>query len=220
MADGLQGTVSDLTSRDGVLYASVLCDVRGVARWANDHWEKLESPTSVWALGWYRGRLLASSDQFSGGIAYRDAAGAWRPLGSGLNGVPTAFVEQGQSLFVGGRFSRAGDKPAFGFAEWRGPLPGEPPNPKRPPITPVAAEPNPSAAVVHLRYSLPAAAHARIEIYDLAGHRVQTAFEGEQSAGPQDVVWTPGASGVSAGVYVARVTAGSLRQIVRVVRME
>jgi hypothetical protein len=158
-----------------------------------------------------------------------DAAGAWRPLGSGLNGIPTAFVEQDQSLFVGGSFSRAGGKPAFGFAEWRGPLPGDdgssPPDTTPDPAPAstarqVAVEPNPSTAVVHIRYSLPAAAHARIEIYDLAGHRVQTAFEGEQSAGPQDIVWTPDASRVSAGVYFARVTAGSLRQIVRVVRIE
>jgi hypothetical protein len=226
LGEGLDGAVSDLISRDGVLDASMLnCGPPGLARWSNGRWERLESPTQIWALGWYRGRLLASSNSFCGGIAYRDAADAWRPLGSGLNGMAAAFVEQDQSLFVGGRFSVAGGKPAFGFAEWRGPLPGDDGSPSSDKMSSsiarqVAVEPNPSAAVVHLRYSLPAAARARIEIYDLAGHRVQTAFEGEQSAGAQDVVWTPDASRVSAGVYFARVTAGSLRQIVRVVRIE
>lgn len=224
LGDGVDGVVSDLISRNGDLYASMfLCGPPGLARWTNGHWERLESPTQVSALGWYRGRLLASSNGFCGGIAYRDAAGAWRPLGSGLNGVPTAFVEQDQSLFVGGRFSRAGDKPAFGFAEWHGPLPGDegpPPDPTPTPIARMAAEPNPSAALVHLRYSLPAAAQVRIEIYDLTGHLVQTAYEGAQGAGAQDVIWTPDASRVSTGVYFARVTAGSFRQVVRVVRVE
>jgi trimeric autotransporter adhesin len=230
LGDGLDGTVSDLISRDGVLYASMLlCGPPGLARWKNGQWERLDSPTQVWALGWYRGRLVASSDQFCGGIAYRNATGAWHPLGSGLNGVPYSFVEQDQSLFVGGRFSRAGGKAAFGFAEWRGPLPGDDgsppppdpaPDPAPAPIARLAAEPNPSAAAIHLRYSLPAASHARIEIYDLSGHLVQTVFEGEQSAGAQDVIWTPNASRVSAGVYFARVTAGALRQVVRVVRVE
>jgi hypothetical protein len=225
LGEGLDGPVSDLLSRDGVLYASMLlCGPPGLARWMNGHWERLDGPSQVSALGWYRGRLLASSYQFCGGMAYRDAAGAWHPLGSGLNGAPTAFVEQGRSLFVGGRFSRAGNQPAFGFAEWRGPLPGDDglpyPTPEPGPIARMAAEPNPSAAVVHLRYSLPAAAHARIEIYDLAGHRVETAFEGEQGVGQQDVIWTPDASRVSAGVYFARVTAGSFQQVVRVVRVE
>jgi len=227
MGDGLDGQVTDLISRDGVLYASMaLCGPPGggIASWTNGQWERLDSPSAVLALGWYRGRLLASSTQFPGGVAYRDAAGAWRPLGSGLNGIPSTFLEQGQSLFVGGEFSRAGDKPAYGFAEWGGPLPGDdgspPPDPTPAPVARVSAAPNPSAAVVHLRYSLPAASHARIEIYDLSGHLVQTAFEGEQGAGAQDVIWTPNASRVSAGVYFARVTAGALRLVVRVVRIE
>src|SRR5207247_3102187 len=101
-----------------------------------------------------------------------------------------------------------------GLADGRGPVPRDapPPTPPTPaPVARVSAAPNPSAAVVHRRYSLPAASHARIEIYDLSGHLVQTAFEGEQGAGAQDVIWTPNASRVSAGVYFARVTAGALR---------
>ena len=226
VGDGLDGVVSDLISRDGVLYASMLCAPRGLARWSDGRWEKLESPSSVYTLGWYRGRLLASSDGFSGWVAYRDGAGAWRPLGSGLDCTAQSFVEQGQSLFVGGFFSRAGGKPSYGFAEWRGPLPGDPgPEPILSPV-PVAtlqrvvADPNPSSQAVHLRYDLSVRGWAKIEIYDLAGHLVATPFEGEQSAGPQDVVWAPENGQVRAGVYFARVTAADTKRVVRLVRID
>ena len=227
LGEGLDGVVSDLISRDGVLYASMLnCGSKGLARWSNGRWERLESPSFISALGWYRGRLLASSDQFCGGIAYRDDAGDWRPLGSGIDGLAMSFVEQDQSLFVGGRFSRAGGEPAFGFAEWRGPLPaGDGPPPPEPPPAPivpvlgVAVDPNPSTQEVHLRYDLPANGWAKVEIYDVTGHLVATPFNGEQSAGPQDVVWTPNKGQAGTGVYFARVIAANVKRVVRVLRI-
>jgi hypothetical protein len=228
LGDGLDGPVSDLTSRDGTLYAAMLCGGHGVARWKNGRWEQLDGPTGVSTLGWFRGRLVASGDGFPGQIAYLDAGGSWRPIGSGLNGPALSFVERDSSLFVGGFFSRAGDKVAYGFAEWRGALPGDDgitpvpdPTPSpMPTVSRVAVGPNPSAAIVHLRYDLPSAGHTRVEIYDLTGHLVGTPFDGEQSAGPQDVVWTPEANRVSAGVYFARVTAMGASQVVRVVRID
>ena len=226
MRDGLDFVVSDLISRDGVLYASMLCAPKGIARWSNGRWEKVESPSIVSALGWYRGRLLASSDGFCGGLAYRDDAGAWHPLGSGLDGTALSFVERGQSLFVGGFFSRAGGKTAYGFAEWRGPLPGDlgpAPTPTPVPVATlqrVVADPNPSAQTVHLRYDLAASGRAKIEIYDLAGHLVATPFDGEQFAGSQDVLWTPSKGEVRAGIYFARVTLGNTKHVVRMVRID
>jgi len=228
LGEGLDVPVSDLTSRDGTLYAALPCAAHGVARWKDGHWEPLDGPPGVYALGWFRGRLVASGDYFPGQIAYLDASGTWRPIGSGLNGIAASFVEQDSSLFVGGFFSRAGDKVAYGFAQWRGALPGDDgitpgPDPTPAPLptlSRVAVGPNPSAAIVHLRYDLPSAGHARVEIYDLTGHLVGTPFDGEQTAGPQDVVWTPEASRVSAGVYFARVTALGTSQVVRVVRID
>lgn len=225
MGDGLSGPVSDLTSKDGVLYASTVdCSGQGVARWKDGRWERLNTGgwVGVWALGWFQGRLIASGDGFPGGIAYLDDAGAWQPLGSGLNGTAYSFVERDRSLFVGGWFSRAGGKPAYGFAEWRGALPGNE-NPPPPDPSPVhtqrmVAEPNPSADAVHLRYDQPASVHARVEIYDLNGHLVDTPFDGMQAAGPQDVVWTPGPD-LGAGVYFARVTSAGIHRVIRVVRV-
>ena len=226
LGDGLDGPVSGLITKDGILYASALgCVSQGVARWKNGRWEKLDSPSTVWALGRFQGRLVASSDGFPGQIAYLDDAGAWRPMGSGLNGLALSFVERDSSLFVGGYFSRSGDRPAYGFAEWRGPLPGTdgpspPPGPAPAPISQrVEVGPNPSAAAVHLRYDLPTAGHARVEIYDLSGHLVATPFDGEQGAGSQDVTWTPEAGRVAAGVYFGRVTAMGTSHVVRVVRI-
>ena len=126
---------------------------------------------------------------------------------------------------MGGYFSRAGGQSAFGFAEWHGPLPGDDgprPDPTPAPIAPVqgvVVDPNPSAQAVHLRYDLPANGSAKVEIYDVMGHLVATPFDGEQSAGPQDVVWTPDKDQVGAGVYFARVTADNSKRVVRVLRI-
>ena len=126
-----------------------------------------------------------------------------------------AFAENGASLFVGGGFSEAGGEAAYGFAEWR--------DESVPPIagTPrVSAAPNPFATDVHLRYELANPTLARIEIFDLAGHRVDRPFEGYQNAGPQDVVWRPERNHAKAGVYFARLVIAGESRVVRVVRVQ
>jgi hypothetical protein len=149
-----------------------------------------------------------------------EAGGTWRDLGSGVAGAPYAFAERGSSLFVGGHFSRAGGKAAFGFAEWN--EAGEGGGPVLPTFVPnrVIVTPNPSAVAVHLSYQLPAAGDARVEIFDLNGRLVDTPFAGYQSAGPQDVLWQPDPARVKAGVYFAKLSAHGAEQIVRVVRVD
>ena len=211
------GSITDLLSRDAVLYASALAGYSGqssIARWNGGRWEPLAGPGFAWTLGWFRGRLVASGDRFPGYVAILDADSTWHPLGSGLNGPALSFAEVGPSLFMGGFFSRAGDKPAYGFAEWREDAGIQTLSPR------VSVAPNPSATTVYLRYDLGVAGRARVEIYDLAGGLVARPFDGDQSAGPQEVAWRPDPGRVRAGVYFARVVAAGVSRVVRVVRVE
>jgi hypothetical protein len=219
LGSGVEGTVSDVTARDGVLYASGNCGLgvgepesySGIVRWRNGKWEPLDQSPAADHLGWYRGQLVAA---WHGGMATLAADGTWHRLGSGTNGLVTGMVERGPSLFVGGLFSRAGSTSAFGFAEWRDGAP------VAPPIAPaITSAPNPAAGPVHLRYELPVATRARVEVFDLTGHRVDLVFDGQQPAGMQDVVWQPDAARVRAGVYFARLTVGVSNRVVRVMRI-
>ena len=79
--------------------------------------------------------------------------------------------------------------------------------------------PNPFAKDLHLRYELAMPAHAKVEMFDHAGHLVDTVFDGPQSAGEQDVAWDPSAARIKAGVYYARLTIGASTSVVSVVRV-
>jgi hypothetical protein len=168
-----------------------------------------------WTLGWYRNRLVVSSDG-PVSIATLEPDSTWRPLGSGVDGVPLSFLERGPSLFVGGYFGRAGDKAAYGFAEWREPG-GEEVLPTAPRVI---GAPNPFAASVSLAYELAVGGRTQVEIYDLTGHLVERVFDGYQGPGPQIVTWRPAAKGVGAGVYFAKVITEQTSQVVRVVRVQ
>jgi len=215
------GGVSSLAARDGVLYASSDCGLSGgdpvsssgIMRWRAGHWESLQPPfATAYRLGWFRGRLVAST---RGTLAMLDADGTtWHRLGSGTNGAVLDMVESGSSLFVGGMFSRAGATSSYGIAEWR-----DETLPDLPVPSAISTSPNPSSGAVHLSYQLPTASHARVEVFDITGHRVGMVFDGQQPAGRQDVVWTPDAARVKAGVYFARVTVGANDRVVRVLRI-
>lgn len=80
-----------------------------------------------------------------------------------------------------------------------------------------AASPNPTRGATTLRFTLPRAAHATLELYDSQGRRVRTLAHGEHVAGERAVGWN-GRDGsgraVRAGVYFARLTSeGSTRRV-------
>jgi len=82
--------------------------------------------------------------------------------------------------------------------------------------------PNPGSAETQLAFTLPEAAHARVEIIDLAGRRVWSS-EGDFSAGAQSVRWDGrAASGerVAPGVYFAKLSARWGMRVARVLRVE
>lgn len=52
------------------------------------------------------------------------------------------------------------------------------------------ARPNPSAGRTSLRYTLPNSGHVSLAIFDVRGRRVATLFDGIQTEGGHDLVWT------------------------------
>ena len=212
LGEGLDDSVYDLLSVNGTLYA---CGDWGITRWKGGRWDPLWAGGPVYALGWSRGRLVASGYDFPGNVAVLEADSTWHPLGSGLDGAALSIEQQGSSIFFGGRFSAAGGHAAYGFAEYRE---GSEISPFA--IPSLTAAPNPSAEAVSIRYDLATGTHARVEVFDLAGKLVDTPFEGYQGVGPQEVVWRPAPERVRAGVYFARLITDKASKVVRVVRVQ
>jgi hypothetical protein len=79
------------------------------------------------------------------------------------------------------------------------------------------AGPQPFADQARLRFELPAAGDASIEVFDAQGRLAIDRVGGWWSAGPHEV--TLDAQGMSAGVYTARLTAGSTHEVVRLVHL-
>jgi hypothetical protein len=81
----------------------------------------------------------------------------------------------------------------------------------------VGAFPNPARGQsVRLRFSLPAAAPARVELLDLAGRRVASSDVGSMGAGQHSIRLTSGRP-LAPGLYFARLSQGSASRMTRVV---
>jgi hypothetical protein len=68
---------------------------------------------------------------------------------------------------------------------------------------------------VHFHFDLPSAGPIAIEVFDAAGRRAGDVIRGSWPAGPQEVAWD--ARGLSAGIYLARLSAGGRRSIARMI---
>jgi hypothetical protein len=82
--------------------------------------------------------------------------------------------------------------------------------------------PNPFSPSTLIHYRLGSEAPVRVEIFDVAGRLVRCWDCGVQRVGGHDLVWDgrdEGGRAVSAGIYLAKVTAGRLAETVRVVRL-
>jgi len=73
--------------------------------------------------------------------------------------------------------------------------------------------PNPFNPRAVIAYSLPSAVSVKVEVMDINGRMVSTLVNRESTAGLHSVTWD--ASGVSAGVYLVRLTDGAGRVTVR-----
>ncbi len=70
----------------------------------------------------------------------------------------------------------------------------------------IATEPNPFRGSALVRFRLPAAGTAKVDVFDVHGRLVTRVFEGTRSAGEQTVEWND--RDLGAGVYLVRVEAG------------
>jgi hypothetical protein len=75
----------------------------------------------------------------------------------------------------------------------------------------------PVAQDVRLRFNLPEAGNATIEVFDIAGRRAAELAQPSLSAGPHEASMS--ASGLDPGVYAVRLTAGRRQEVVRLVRV-
>lgn len=76
--------------------------------------------------------------------------------------------------------------------------------------------PQPIAGVVRVRFELPEAGRAKIEIFDVTGRRVSEPMQQSLAAGPHEVSWN--AQDLSPGIYQARLTVAERQEAVRLVR--
>lgn len=83
--------------------------------------------------------------------------------------------------------------------------------------------PNPASRQARLAYSLPAAGHVRLAVYDLAGARVRQLVDGEMTAGQHSVVWDGTDSRgqrVKSGAYFYRLESNGRSTTQRMVMMQ
>ena len=77
-----------------------------------------------------------------------------------------------------------------------------------------AAYPNPANPTTTIGFTLAEAGHVSVDIYNVAGQKVDTLVNSEMSMGNHSVVWN--ASGFSAGVYFYTVTSGDFSKTMKV----
>jgi len=77
-----------------------------------------------------------------------------------------------------------------------------------------AAYPNPANPTTTISFTLAEAGHVTVDIYNVAGQKVDTLVNSELSVGSHSVIWD--ASGFSAGVYFYTVTSGDFSKTMKV----
>jgi hypothetical protein len=142
----------------------------------------------------------------------RPATALLSPWAPEPDGGVNAIASAGSMVIVGGSFRRFGGLPQGSLAGFiQSSAVDVPPSHAGASLS-MSLSPNPSVGRVRLAYTLPAAAHVRIGIFDVLGRRVAQPVDGVQASGPHEFDWNTAASGVSLapGLYLIRVEAGSL----------
>ena len=151
-----------------------------------------------------------------------DNATAWDPSAGGSPSHVKSIAIAGSTIYVGGSFTTISSVPHANLAAL---IPLELVDvPNTPPASlefVMHAAPNPSRGPVQLHYMLPEATRVRIAIYDVTGRLVANVVNEMRPAGRHLATWNPiHANGASpAGIYLARIEAGSHRATKRIVRM-
>jgi hypothetical protein len=74
---------------------------------------------------------------------------------------------------------------------------------------------NPFAALAQIEYGLSHAGHVRLEVFDLAGRRIETLVDGDLPAGVRRTSWD--AARFQPGVYLARFEGPGVNRTLRLV---
>ena len=75
--------------------------------------------------------------------------------------------------------------------------------------------PNPFNPVTEIRYGLPRDSWVELVLFDLAGRKVTTIYEGFEKAGYKTIRWN--AKDLSSGTYIYRLSAGELAEAKKLV---
>ncbi len=82
----------------------------------------------------------------------------------------------------------------------------------------LSAAPNPFNPKTTLRFTLPEAGHARLDVFDLTGRRVTTLLDEAREAGEVVVDWN--AEGLASGVYLAQASAPGYSEVTKLVLLK
>jgi len=191
-----------------------------VSRWDGSNWLPLGNgtlvppfPNGVRAMADLGGLLIAvgqfqsaASDPASNMAGWNGSA--WSRFGLGLNAPAYAVIGHRGSIYVGGDFTRAGNKVSLHIARWIIPVVGARGAVSRPPdvLRVMGVEP----ARVQIEYTLTETAHAAmLEVFDLSGRLVQT-LAVAAAAGDHTAEWNRrdrNGMDAAAGMYFIRLRA-------------
>jgi hypothetical protein len=147
----------------------------------------------------------------------------WSSMGSGLDNTGRDVVAIGKHIYLGGYFTTAGSKPSQYFAEWIEREPAITPrahdrpalmsNVNLPSVTALGQNhPNPFNPTTQVPFTLSAASHVRLAIYDAQGKLVRTLVDEDRRAGQHSAMWNgtdDRGAPVASGVYFSVMRAGS-----------
>jgi hypothetical protein len=186
----------------------------GVATWDGSQWQPMGTrAVRVYQLRVQEGELFASGDfrlpddSVVETIAHWTGTD-WHVLGSGSNQYP--FATYGGYLYQAGSGLEHGHA-SHGLA--RMPLGAILDVPRPQSVTghvALAVRQNPVRGRAHFVITLPAAAHARLTVHDVAGRLLATLNDGELTAGEHQFEWA--AAGAEPAVYFIRLVTPSLHE--------
>jgi hypothetical protein len=137
-------------------------------------------------------------------------------------GVVDLVETNGGDLYAAGAFTSILDKPHSAIAGlYQVSVSVDPA--VTPPALALRAAPNPARASQVLQFDLPTAAQGRVVIHDVHGRLVRVLAAGVLAAGPQRLEWdgrTAAGARVAPGIYFVRITAGTDRSTLKIVRVD
>jgi hypothetical protein len=200
--------VYSLVAHKGTLIAGGEFSDATIAQWDGSTWRSLGRIGTTVALASIDGELFAGgwfwimgNPPYMEGVAHWDGRD-WQWLGSGTNQVVWQFAAMDGSIYMGGGFTQAGARSAFGIARWDG-LAAL----KAPAYSLSSGAPNPFQASATFAYTLPREGHLRVAVFDSAGRQVAVLEDRSVAAGLHRVTWNgrdARGSAAPAGVYFVR----------------